>query len=123
MKNVTPDVFNRELQKYGQPPIDFSQILKPGETIDDWVREFKTANQGVPLLDLTKKGIKTNDPKLSYGSSKQAIENKNVINIYESLINKTTPKIVDPADFQQALINKKLAQPPCTSCTIRHGRL
>ena len=62
--NVTAHEFNQVLSKYNQPTIDLARILLAGETIDQWMQEFKAANQRGYLLHDTKKGTYTNDYKL-----------------------------------------------------------
>ena len=102
--NVTAHEFNQGLRKYNQPTIDFARILLPSETIDKWMQEFKVANQRGYLLHDTKKGMRTNDYELWYGSSKQAVFNQNIINIYEALRAGSEPKIINPSSFQNALL-------------------
>jgi hypothetical protein len=102
-KKITQKVLNRALAENGQPAIEFAKILLPGETISDWMEEFRKVNQGGYLLNDTKTGMRGNDQKLIYGSSKQAVENQNIINIYDALVNGGKPKIVNPKDFQEAL--------------------
>src|SRR5215471_1779384 len=105
--NISAENFNQELRKYNQSTIDFARILLPGETIDEWMQEFKEANQGGYLLHYTKKGAQLNDYFLWYGSSAQAVENQNIINIYDAMITGEQPKIVDPRVFQKALRNQQ----------------
>ncbi len=95
--------FNHALKTYCQPAINFAQILQPGESIDSWIQELRVANYGGQLLHLTKKGIKNEDYLLYFGSAKQAVLNQNIINIYDSLTQGGTPKIIAPEDFTDAL--------------------
>jgi hypothetical protein len=69
---VSAEEFNQAHRKYNQPTIDFAQILLPGETIEEWMQEFRAANRGGYLLRYAKKGMQTNDYLLWYGSAKQA---------------------------------------------------
>src|SRR4051812_32501184 len=103
-KNITLEALNRALAESGQPTIDFAKILHPGETVFGWIEEFRKANQGGYLLNGTKTGMRNNDWELACGSSKQAVENQNIINIYDALVNGGKPKIVYPKDFQEALM-------------------
>jgi hypothetical protein len=100
---LTPERFNQALQRYKQPVINFKQVLRPGETIDHWMEEFKAANHGGYLLHATKKGMRTKDYLLWHGSSKQAVLNQNIINIYDALKTGIAPKIVNPFAFQNVL--------------------
>ena len=104
---VSAEDFNQALSKYNQPPINFAQILLPGETIEEWMQEFKAANKGGYLLRYAKKAIQTNDYLLWYGSAKQAVENQNAINIYDAMITGEEPKIVNPHAFLKALRNQR----------------
>jgi len=70
---VIAEQFNQALRKYNQQTFDFSQTLLSGETIEDWMQEFKAANQKGNLLRYTKEAIQTNDYLLWYGSAKQAV--------------------------------------------------
>ena len=105
-KQVSPEEFNWALRRYNQPTIDFAQILLPGETIGQWIQQFKAANQGGYLLKYTKEAIRTNDYLLWEGASEAAVINQNMINIYDALQTEEEPRIVNPVAFQQALRNK-----------------
>jgi hypothetical protein len=100
---VSGEEFNQALSKYNQQTIDFAQILLPGETMEEWMQEFKAANKGGYLLRYAKKAIQTNDYLLWYGSATQAVENQNTINIYDAMITGGQPKIVNPHAFLKAL--------------------
>jgi hypothetical protein len=100
---ISAEDFNQVLRKYNQPPVDFARILRPGETVEEWMQEFKAANKGGYLLRYTKKAIRTNDYLLWYGSATQAVENQNTINIYDAMITGGEPKIVNPHAFLKAL--------------------
>src|SRR5262249_55906351 len=103
---ISAEELNKALRQYNQPTIDFAQILLPGETIEEWMQEFKAANQGGYLLHDTKKGAQLNDYCLWYGSSAQAVMNQNIINIYDAMTTGEQPKIVYPRAFQNALRNQ-----------------
>ena len=83
---VSVDEFNQVLRKYNQPIINFAQILLPGETIKEWMQEFKVANRKGYLIRYTREGMQTNDYLLWYGSAKQAVQNQNTINIYDAML-------------------------------------
>jgi hypothetical protein len=104
---ITPESFNRALKKYNQPAINFEQILLPGESVDQWMQEFKVANRGGYLLHDTIKGARTNHYRLWFGSSKQAVENQNIINIYDALREEIRPRIVNPTEFHEVLQSRK----------------
>src|SRR4051812_21246881 len=123
-KKITQEALNRALAENGQPTFDFAKILLPGETVSDWMEEFRKANQGGYLLDDTKTGMRNNDWELVCGSSKQAVENQNIINIYDALVNGGKPKIVNPKDFQESLMrnNRKLRLTRATGTNGRNVR-
>src|SRR3954447_10506912 len=100
-RKITPEKLNRALAENGQPTIGFGKILGPGETTADWMEKFRNANQGGYLLKDIKTGMRDNDHELIFGSSKQAVENQNIINIYDALVNGGRPKIVNPREFQE----------------------
>ncbi len=104
---VSVEEFNQALSKYNQPTFNFAKTLLPGETLEEFMQEYKAANKGGYLLRYTKKAIETNDYLLWYGSAKQAVENQNAINIYDALLSGQEPKIVDPHAFLKALRNQR----------------
>src|SRR3954447_10297660 len=103
---ITPEYFDQALRKYNIPEIDFTRILLPGETIDKWMVEFKEANKGGYFLRYAIEGMHSNDYGLWAGSTKGAVMNQNIINIYDALKNSTTPKVIDPNIFLNALKSK-----------------
>jgi hypothetical protein len=117
---VSAEEFNQALRKYNQRPFDLAQILLPGETVEEWMQEFKAANRGGYLLRYTKEGIQTNDDLLWDGSATQAVENQNIISIYDAMITGKEPKIVDPHAFLKVLRNQQSrARLPFDSTTKR----
>src|SRR5947208_17181372 len=117
---VSGEDFNQALRKYNQPTIDFAQILLPGETVEEWMQEFKAANKGGYLLRYTRKAIQTNDYLLWYGSAAQAVENQNAINIYDAMITGKQPKIVNLHAFLRALREQRSrAKLPRLESTIK----
>jgi hypothetical protein len=103
---ISPEYFDQALRKYNIPEIDFTRILLPGETIDKWMVEFKEANKGGYLIRYVREGMHSNDYALWAGSAKGAVMNQNIINIYDALKNGTTPKVIDPDIFLNALKSK-----------------